>query len=73
MKVYYAGVNSKSPLNQLVVLLNATDKDFGKNASFEMIIFASNLYKYGSSKSTGSIVPSPFSKFIFYLLYVIGW
>ncbi|KAG4077206.1 hypothetical protein HA402_016193 [Bradysia odoriphaga] len=59
-KVYYAGVNAKSSLNQLVAVLNATDKDFGANSTFEMLIVASNLYKYGNVKSTGSIVPSPF-------------
>ncbi|KAJ6636635.1 Cadherin-87A [Pseudolycoriella hygida] len=59
-KVYYAGVNAKSSLNQLVVVLNATDKDLGTNGTFGMIIVASNLYKYGNVKSTGSIVPSPF-------------
>lgn len=59
-QIYYAGVNAKSSLNQLVVVLNATDKDLGANATFEMLIVASNLYKYGNVKSTGSIVPSPF-------------
>ncbi|XP_037922792.1 cadherin-87A [Hermetia illucens] len=59
--VYYAGVNSKSSINEIVILVNATDRDFGANASLEYIITASNLYKFGSSKSTGSIVPSPFA------------
>lgn len=58
--MYYAGVNAKSPINQLITVLNATDKDLGENATFDFIIVASNLYKYGSTKSTGSIVPSPF-------------
>lgn len=44
----------------MVAVLNATDKDLGANSTFEMLIVASNLYKYGSAKSTGSIVPSPF-------------
>ncbi|XP_055857461.1 cadherin-87A isoform X2 [Episyrphus balteatus] len=60
-KVYYAGINAKSSLNGFVTVVNATDKDYGKNAKIEYMIIASNLYKYGSSKSTGSIVPSPFS------------
>ncbi|XP_055907536.1 cadherin-87A isoform X2 [Eupeodes corollae] len=59
--VYYAGINAKSSLNGFVTVVNATDKDYGKNAKIEYMIIASNLYKYGSSKSTGSIVPSPFS------------
>lgn len=62
-QIYYAGVNAKSSLNQLVAVLNATDKDLGANSTFEMIIVASNLYKYGNVKSTGSIVPSPFGIF----------
>lgn len=60
--MYYAGVNAKSSLNQLVVVLNATDKDLGANSTFDMLIVASNLFKYGNVKSTGSIVPSPFGK-----------
>lgn len=70
--VYYAGVNSKSQLNQLVAMLNASDSDLGINGTFEIVILASNLYKYGSSKSTGSIVPSPFGKaFFFVVIFVI--
>lgn len=60
LQIYYAGVNAKSSLNQLVAVLNATDKDLGSNSTFEMLIVASNLFKYGNVKSTGSIVPSPF-------------
>lgn len=74
--VYYAGVNAKSTLNQLITVLNATDKDLNENSTFDFIIVASNLYKYGSTKSTGSIVPSPFGKqkicvfcVFFYILY----
>lgn len=48
-----------------MVVLNATDKDLGANATFEMIIVSSNLYNYGSVKSTGSIVPSPFGMYGF--------
>lgn len=43
-----------------MAVLNATDIDLGANATFDMLIVASNLYKYGNVKSTGSIVPSPF-------------
>ncbi|XP_055710433.1 cadherin-87A isoform X2 [Phlebotomus papatasi] len=59
-EVYYAGVSSKAKINELVTLLNITDSDLGANATMELIIASSNLYKFGSSKSTGSIVPSPF-------------
>lgn len=41
-------------------MVNATDADDGKNAKIEYMIVASNLYKFGASRSTGSIVPSPF-------------
>lgn len=60
--IYYAGVSAKSSINQLVTIINATDADLGVNGTLDLIITASNLYKYGSTKSTGSIVPSPFSK-----------
>lgn len=59
-EVYYAGINAKSSINGDVVVVNATDLDSGKNAKIEYFITASNLYKFGSSRSTGSIVPSPF-------------
>ncbi|KAL5273464.1 hypothetical protein ACFFRR_000290 [Megaselia abdita] len=59
-EIYYAGVNAKSSINGDVVVVNATDLDSGKNAKIEYFITASNLYKFGSSRSTGSILPSPF-------------
>lgn len=62
--IYYAGVSAKSSINQLVTVINATDADLGANGTLELIITASNLYKYGSTKSTGSIVPSPFSTYL---------
>lgn len=60
--VYYAGISAEASINHLVTTINATDADMGTNGTFDLIIVASNLYKYGSSKSVGSIVPSPFSK-----------
>lgn len=62
--IYYAGINAEAAINQLVMTINATDADMGTNGTFDLIIVASNLFKYGSSRSVGSIVPSPFSKFI---------
>ncbi|XP_030078648.1 cadherin-87A [Drosophila hydei] len=59
--VYYAGVNANAKMNAAITLVNATDADQGKNAKIEYMIVASNLYKFGASKSTGSIVPSPFA------------
>lgn len=59
--IYYAGVNANAKMNVAITLVNATDADQGKNAKMEYMIVASNLYKFGASKSTGSIVPSPFA------------
>lgn len=59
--IRYVGVNARSPLNQLIAVLNATDADSGQNAEFELMVVASNLFKFGSTKSVGSIVPSPFA------------
>ncbi|XP_030375900.1 cadherin-87A [Scaptodrosophila lebanonensis] len=59
--VYYAGVNANAKMNAAIALVNASDADQGKNAKIEYMIVASNLYKFGATKSTGSIVPSPFA------------
>ncbi|TDG52178.1 hypothetical protein AWZ03_001459 [Drosophila navojoa] len=59
--VYYAGVNANAKMNAAITIVNATDADQGKNAKIEYMIVASNLYKFGATKSTGSIVPSPFA------------
>lgn len=60
-QIYYAGINKKAVLNELIATLNATDKDLGANSTIEMIIAASYLFKFGHSQATiGSIVPSPF-------------
>lgn len=58
---YYAGISAKASINELITVVNATDKDFGANSTIEMIISASYLYKFGATKTTGSIVPSPFA------------
>lgn len=60
--VYYAGVSTEAVIGQLVTIINASDADVGVNGTFDLIIVASNLYKYGSNRSVGSIVPSPFCK-----------
>ncbi|ALC46335.1 Cad87A [Drosophila busckii] len=59
--IYYAGVNANAKMNAAITLVNATDADQGKNSKIEYMIVASNLYKFDASKSTGSIVPSPFA------------
>lgn len=60
--VYNVGINAKANLNDLVALVNATDLDMGSNSTLQMLIISSNLYKFGSNRSTGSIVPSPFGE-----------
>lgn len=59
---YYAGVSAKAPMSAHIISVNATDMDMGINAELEYTILSSNLYKFGSSRSKGSIVPSPFCK-----------
>ncbi|KAL3278339.1 hypothetical protein HHI36_013670 [Cryptolaemus montrouzieri] len=59
--VYYAAVNAMAEINEFVTKIRATDPDYGLNGSLTYYIKASNLYKYGSTKSTGSIIPSPFN------------
>ena len=56
-------MNAKATVNALITVVNATDADDGKNAKIEYMIVASNLYKFGATRSTGSIVPSPFGKY----------
>lgn len=60
--VYNVGINSKASINELVAIVNATDLDMGSNGTLDMLIISSNLYKFGSNRSTGSIVPSPFGE-----------
>jgi hypothetical protein len=67
LQIYYAGVNKKSGHGELIAIINATDRDFGVNASIEYLIAASYLYKFGASKSTGNIVPSPFGGLPYFL------
>lgn len=50
-------------MNELIAILNATDKDFGANSTIELLITASYLYKYGATRSTGSLANSPFGKY----------
>lgn len=58
---FYAGVNTMANINEFIANLPATDLDLGTNGSIVYFIRASNLYKFGSNKSSGSIVPSPFN------------
>lgn len=58
---FYAGVNTMANINEFVATLHASDPDLGTNGTITYYIRASNLYKLGSNKSSGSIVPSPFN------------
>lgn len=58
---YYACVNAMANINDVVTNVTAIDQDFGANGSITYYIKASNLYKFGSNRSSGSIIPSPFN------------
>ncbi|CAG2068426.1 unnamed protein product, partial [Timema podura] len=58
---YYAGVNAMANINEFVAKLSAIDPDLGDNGTLTYYIAASNLFKYGSNRSYGSIIPSPFN------------
>lgn len=59
--VYYTAVNAMTKVNNFILNVTASDPDYGANGSISYYIKASNLYKYGSDKSSGSIIPSPFN------------
>ncbi|KAL7306286.1 hypothetical protein TKK_0001717 [Trichogramma kaykai] len=59
--IYYAGINMMANLNELVTKITASDIDLGDNGTVQYYVASSNLYKYESQKSSGSIVPSPFN------------
>ncbi|XP_029049380.1 cadherin-87A [Osmia bicornis bicornis] len=58
---YYAGINSMANINDFVTKVTASDLDVGDNGTLHYYIASANLYKYGSDKPSGSIVPSPFN------------
>lgn len=58
---YYAGVNSMANINEFVAKVTASDADLGNNGTLQYYVSSANLYKYGSEKASGSIVPSPFN------------
>lgn len=59
-QIYYAGVSKNAGLNEFIATINATDRDAGANATLDLLITASNLYKFGATRSTGSLANSPF-------------
>lgn len=58
---YYTAVNAMASINDFVANVTAFDSDLGSNGSLTYYIKASNLYKFGTNKSSGSIIPSPFN------------
>lgn len=48
-------------INEFVAKLSAFDPDAGDNGTLYYYIKASNLFKFGSNLSRGSIIPSPFN------------
>ncbi|XP_065199853.1 cadherin-87A [Planococcus citri] len=60
-KVYYAGIDAKAPMGESITTLKANDTDEGINGELTYEIWASYLYKSGSNKSSGSVIPSPFA------------
>ncbi|XP_021925581.1 cadherin-87A isoform X2 [Zootermopsis nevadensis] len=58
---YYSGVNAMANINEFVAKLSALDPDAGDNGTLSYYIKASNLFKFGSNLSRGSIIPSPFN------------
>lgn len=58
---YYAAIDAMANVNDFILNVTAKDPDADANGSFFYYISASNLYKFGSNKSSGSIIPSPFN------------
>jgi hypothetical protein len=58
---YFAGINFMANINELVTKVTAFDLDLDDNGMLHYYVASANLYKYGSQKSSGSIVPSPFN------------
>ncbi|XP_060802067.1 cadherin-87A [Amyelois transitella] len=60
-KVYYAGIKHTARINEPILSVIAEDPDLEENGTLVYMVAASNLYKFGASKSSGSVVPSPFN------------
>lgn len=60
-KLYYAGIKHTAKMNEQILSMVAKDDDLNENGTLKYLIAASNLYKFGDQKSSGSIVPSPFN------------
>ncbi|CAK1543768.1 unnamed protein product [Leptosia nina] len=60
-KVYYAGIKHTARINEPIISVLAEDPDLDENGTLIYMVAASNLYKFGASQSSGSVVPSPFN------------
>ncbi|KAF9823771.1 hypothetical protein SFRURICE_000014, partial [Spodoptera frugiperda] len=60
-KIYYAGIKHTARVNEPVISVVAEDPDLDENGTLVYMVAASNLYKFGASQSSGSVVPSPFN------------
>ncbi|XP_022834034.1 cadherin-87A [Spodoptera litura] len=60
-KIYYAGIKHTARVNEPVISVVAEDPDLDENGTLVYMVAASNLFKFGASQSSGSVVPSPFN------------
>ncbi|XP_072929429.1 cadherin-87A [Epargyreus clarus] len=60
-KIYYAGIKHTARVNEPIISVVADDPDLDENGTLVYMVAASNLYKFGASQSSGSVVPSPFN------------
>lgn len=61
MIFFSSGIKSLAAVNEFIAKISAEDPDLRENGTIQYYINASNLYKTGSHKSSGSIIPSPFN------------
>ncbi|XP_061704355.1 cadherin-87A isoform X2 [Cydia pomonella] len=60
-KTFYAAIKHTARVNEAILSVAAEDPDLEENGTLVYMVAASNLYKFGASKSSGSVVPSPFN------------
>lgn len=58
---YSLGIKHTARINEPIISIVAEDPDLDANGTLIYMVAASNLYKFGDSKSSGSVVPSPFN------------
>lgn len=57
----FTGIKHTARINEPILSVVAVDGDLEENGTLTYMVAASNLYKFGASVSSGSIVPSPFN------------